>query len=93
MTGYDGSRASGYPPDLVPFRRPLGRRADFDRWGGLALQRSGEHFGNVPRSGGCANGKHLVPTGDDSPRRQAAPTRATLQHVQHDRATVLNLGS
>ena len=41
----DGSRASGYPPDLVPFLRCWGSPdCDRLRWssGGLALHLSGE---------------------------------------------------
>ena len=56
MTGYDGPRASGYPPDLVPFRRcagaclrhrPLGRSRPPALLGAL--------FGKVPRSARVAH--------------------------------------
>ena len=50
MTGHFGSRASGYPPDLVSFRRYTGAPADRFRlrWGSgvLALTaRWGERLG------------------------------------------------
>jgi hypothetical protein len=82
MTRYVGSRASGYPPDLVSFRRCAGAPADCVRlrWcsGVLALQaRWGELFGKPPRSGGGAQGDRPVLAGVNDSRRTAAPTRAT----------------
>jgi len=67
-TGYVGSRASGYPPDLVSFRRCAGAPADCVRlrWGSgvLALQaRWGELSGN-PR------GRAGRPSGLTSPIRR-----------------------
>jgi hypothetical protein len=58
MTRHDGSRASGYPPDVVSFRRCAGAPADCVRlrWGSgvLALRtRWSEPFGKPTRSGGA----------------------------------------
>jgi hypothetical protein len=91
MTGYDGSRASGYPPDLMPFRRyagaprrlrPLARMWPL-RARRLALRLSGEsRSGAVMRSGGDATRTdQSYPAGavhDGQQRRRARPNQAWL---------------
>jgi hypothetical protein len=55
MTSHAGSRASGYPPDFVPFRLRMGAAATARPALGLrplALRLSGgEPCGKVPKSG------------------------------------------
>ena len=88
MTCYVGSRASGYPPDPVPFRRCAGapRRLRPHR-------KRGRFRASSPSSSweSCSGRRHGV--GRDSPRVMivlsratvssgpAAPTRATLQRA------------
>jgi hypothetical protein len=80
-TRHDGSRASGYPPDFVSFRRragalsagaarrhrSLGRSRPPSLWGAL--------FGNATKSAGCAKrgeGFHKAQTGHDGQQRRRA---------------------
>ena len=85
MTRYAGSRASGYPPDPVPFRRCAVAHADSGR------AKRGRFRAASPSTsrGSCSGGRHGV--GRDSRQvttvlsrftpssQQAAPTRATLR--------------
>ena len=66
MTRYDGSRASGYPPDLVPFSptagaarrlRPLRAHVIMTREAVLPSAFWGKASGKCPRSGGCTKGQ------------------------------------
>ena len=84
MTRHVGSRASGYPPDFVPFRRragalfagaprrhrSLGRSRPPSLWGAL--------FGNVTKSGGCTNRDEISRLAQTRPdgkqRRRARPS-------------------
>jgi hypothetical protein len=87
MTRYVGSRASGYPPDSVSFRRSAGapRRLQPPRTrcghrarGGLALRLAGARLGKDPESGRCTKDKQQPWQGIASYEGKAAPTRATL---------------
>lgn len=82
-TRHDGSRASGYPPDFVSFRRragalfagaarrhrSLGRSRPPSLWAAL--------FGNATKSAGCANRGEVFHKAQTSPngqqRRRARP--------------------
>ena len=80
MTGYIGSRASGYPPDFVPFRLHLGasstvllRCARQQPFGSLGRAvRECPEVGPVPLT--VIGVSSRDPT---CPCRKAAPTRAT----------------
>ncbi len=91
MTRYGWSRASGYPPDPVSFRRYAGAphrlqpprtRCGHRARGGLALRLAGTRLGKDPGSGGCTKGKQRHRQGIASHEGKAAPTRATLKRVR-----------
>jgi hypothetical protein len=97
MTSYVGSRASGYPPDSVSFRRYAGapRRLQPPRTrcghrarGGLALRLAGARLGKDPESGRCTKGKQTPWQGIASYGGKAAPTRATLRQFNQGLAVL-----
>jgi hypothetical protein len=62
MACNDGSRASGYPPDLVPFRRCWGS-TDCDRPRAMrSYARGGLAFGFLEKASGNSRGRAGVPT-------------------------------
>lgn len=83
MTRYVGSRASGYPPDFVSFRRRAGALSAGAARRRRALGRSrppslwGALFGNATKSAGCANRTDIYQQGqtiyDGQQRRRARP--------------------
>jgi len=82
IRGYIGSRASGYPPDLVSFRRALGRPPTSTAGAVSPSISLGESCS------GKSRGRAGMPTDRDRFRHgissyggKAAPTRATLQRL------------
>jgi hypothetical protein len=84
MTPHDGSRASGYPPDLCEFSAPFGNVPDCDRrrlrCGALALvSPAGEPAVNPHKSGGSNRRQSVLSSGTDPQRKAARRARPSHQ--------------